>query len=58
MLVWSSRPFPILGCLITSIVMENPIKEYSDKSEKQKIIMIQSTREIWKISLVWSPNKC
>jgi hypothetical protein len=35
MLVWSSRPFPILGFLVTGIVMEKQsVKEYLDKTEK------------------------
>jgi len=52
MLFWSSRPFPILGSLVTGTIMEKIVKEYSDKSKKLNIVMMQSTREIWKISPV------
>jgi hypothetical protein len=27
MLIWSSRPFPILGYLVTGVVMEKSVKE-------------------------------
>jgi len=36
MLVWSSRPSPIMGYLVTGTIMEKSIKEYSNKTKKMK----------------------